>query len=235
MLAKIPLKISRRPFRVLIALGSPMDCQLLLNASKRSREQMSVVASVVSRADILHYLSQGNIDVALINVDLEDGRLAGLDILTEIHATYPETPIVMLFDTWHDDLILLAFRAGARGVFCRTEKKLGMLWKCLAAVQQGQVWANSGQLRLLLHTLGKAPAIQATASLGMNLLAKHETQVANLVAEALSNKEIGLRLSITEHTVGNYLFSVYNKLGISSRVELVLYVMKQREEPAAAS
>jgi DNA-binding NarL/FixJ family response regulator len=235
MLAKIPSKFSRTPFRVLIALGSPMDCQLLLSASKRSREQMSVVACVVSRADILYYFSQGNIDVALINADLEDERLAGLDILTEIHAPYPRTPIVMLFDTWHDDLILHAFRAGARGVFCRTEKKLGMLWKCLAAVHEGQVWANSGQLQLLLHTLGKAPAIRATASLGMNLLAKQETHVANLVAEALPNKEIALRLGITEHTVSNYLFSVYNKLGISNRVELVLLIMKQREEHGAAN
>jgi DNA-binding NarL/FixJ family response regulator len=235
MLAKIPLKFSRRPCRALIALGSPMDCQLLLSASKRSREQMSVVASVVSRAEILHYFSQGNIDVALINVDLEDGRLAGLDVLTEIHATYPGTPIVMLFDTWQDDLILHAFRAGARGIFCRTEKKIDMLWKCIAAVRQGQVWANSEQLQLLLHTLRQATTIRAASSPGMNLLAKQETNVANLVAEALPNKEIALRLGITEHTVSNYLFSVYNKLGISSRVELVLLIMKQREELSAAS
>lgn len=234
MLAKIPSKFSRTPFRALIALGSRMDCQLLLTASKRSRQQMSVVAWVVSKADILHSFSQGNIDVALINADLEDGHLAGLDVLTEIHASYPGTPIVMLFDTWHDDLVLHAFRAGARGVFCRTEKKLDMLWKCITAVREGQVWANSGQLQMLLHTLRKAPTIQATSSSGMNLLAKHETQVANLVAEALPNKEIALRLGISEHTVSNYLFSVYNKLGISSRVELVLLIMKQRDEPAAA-
>jgi two-component system nitrate/nitrite response regulator NarL len=61
----------------------------------------------------------------------------------------------------------------------------------------------------------------------MNLLAMRETQVANLGAEGLSTKEIAKRLGITEHTVSNYLFRIYNKLGISSRVELVLYLMKQ--------
>jgi DNA-binding NarL/FixJ family response regulator len=60
-----------------------------------------------------------------------------------------------------------------------------------------------------------------------DLLAMRDIQVANLGAEGLSTKEIAKRLGITEHTVSNYLFRIYNKLGISSRVELVLYLMKQ--------
>jgi DNA-binding NarL/FixJ family response regulator len=213
-----------------------MDCQLLLTASKRSRQQLNIVAWAVSRTDILHYFSQGNIDVALINADLEDGRMAGLDVLAEIHTSYPRTPIVMLLDTWHDDLILHSFRAGAKGVFCRTEKKLDMLWKCIAAVHRGQVWASSRQLHLLLSTLTKAKSIRVAPCSGTKLLAARETHVANLVTEGLPNKEVALRLGITEHTVSNYLFRIYNKLGISSRVELVLYVMKGREHsPLRAS
>src|SRR6266567_1679597 len=211
-----------------------MDCQLLLVASKRSRQPMSIVACAVSKSDVLHGFSRGNIDVGLINADLEDGRLAGLEVLPEIHASYPETPIVTLFDTWQDDLILHAFRAGAKGVFCRTERKLDMLWKCIAAVRQGQVWANSGQMHLLLNTLKRATPLRAVASPGMSLLSARETEVANLVAEGLPNKEIAPRLGITDHTVSNYLFNIYNKLGISSRVELVLYIMQQRKDQAAA-
>ena len=235
MLAETPSSVSRKPVRVLIALGSPMDCQLLLTASKRSRQLIHVVACAVSRADILHCFSRGNVDVALINADLEDGRMAGLELLPEIHACHQRTPIIMLFDTWHDDLILHAFRAGAKGVFCRSEKKLDMLWKCIAAVHEGQVWANSEQLQLLLSSLKKATPIKAASSTGLNLLATRETEVANLVALGLPNKGIALKLEITEHTVSNYLFNIYNKLGISSRVELVLYVLKQREERAAGA
>src|SRR5260370_6673161 len=117
MLAEAPLSNRGRPVRVAIALGSLMDCQLLLSASKRSRQQMSIVASTVSRIGILQCLSRGNIDVTLISADLEDGRLAGLEILPKIHASYPSTPIVMLFDAWNDELILHAFRSGAQGVF----------------------------------------------------------------------------------------------------------------------
>jgi DNA-binding NarL/FixJ family response regulator len=88
-------------------------------------------------------------------------------------------------------------------------------------------------LHLLLSSLKKAAPIKAATSTGLNLLATRETEVANLVALGLPNKEIALKLNITEHTVSNYLFNIYNKLGISSRVELVLYVLKQREEHAA--
>ena len=65
---------------------------------------------------------------------------------------------------------------------------------------------------------------------GMNLLGVRECQVAGLVAEGLPNRGIAQRLGISEHTVSNYLFRIYNKLGISSRVELVLYVLKRREQ-----
>jgi two-component system, NarL family, nitrate/nitrite response regulator NarL len=234
MLTEIPTNVGHRPVRVLIALGSPMDCQLLLAALKRFRRQLSVVACAVSRTDILHCFSRGNVDVALINADLQDGRLAGLELLPQIHASYQTTPVVMLFNTWHDDLIMHAFRAGAKGVFCRSEKKLDMLRKCIAAVHKGQVWANSEQLQLLLSTLRKATPIRGASSPGLSLLATRETEVANLVAIGFPNKEIALKLGITEHTVSNYLFNIYNKLGISSRVELVLYIMKQRETHATA-
>ena len=135
--------------------------------------------------------------------------------------------VVTLFDTWNDDLIVHAFRAGAMGVFCRSEKKLDMLWKCISAVHEGQVWANSVQMQLLLRALRKVTPIRPHASPAMNLLTMRETQVANLAVEGLATKEIAMRLGITEHTVSNYLFRIYNKLGISSRVELVLYMMKQ--------
>jgi len=225
-------KAGRNPIRVLLALGSPLDCQLLQAALKASRQQLEPVACAVSRIDIIHCLSRGNVDVALISADLESGRLAGLDVLSEIHVSYRSIPVVMLFDTLNDDLIVHAFRAGASGVFCRSEK-LSMLWKCISAVHDGQVWANSIQMQLLLLTLRKATPIRPRSASGMNLLAIRETQVANLVAEGFVTKNIAERLNITEHTVNNYLFRIYNKLGISSRVELVLYLMKQREEREA--
>lgn len=205
-----------------------MGCQLLESAFKRFPNQFEVVESALSRAEVLRAFSRGSIDVALVNADLADGRLMGLQSLRELHASHPKTPVVILFDTWRDDLIIHAFRAGARGVFCRTEP-LEMLRRCIQAVHKGQVWANSAQLQLLLKTFMTAAPIRAVDAHGTSLLAERETQVVNLLAEGLPNKEIAHKLGISEHTVSNYLFRIYNKLGISSRVELVLYVVKRRE------
>jgi two-component system nitrate/nitrite response regulator NarL len=208
MLADTPLKAGQNPIRLLIALGSAMDCQLLLAALKQSRQQLDPVACAVSRTEILQCLSRGNVDVALINADLEDGQLAGLDVLAKIHTSYQRTSVVTLFDTWNDDLVVHAFRAGAMGVFCRTEKKLDMLWKCISAVHEGQVWANSVQMQLLLRTLRGATPIRIVSSPGMISLAMRETEVANLVAEGLSTKEIALKLGVTEHYSRQILCSV---------------------------
>jgi two-component system nitrate/nitrite response regulator NarL len=227
--------VCRRQIRVLVALDNPMDCQLVETAAKRSRQRFDILASAVSRNGILDCFSREDVDVALINADLVDGPLAGLDALPEIRATYLRTPVVVLFDTWHDELILQAFRAGAQGVFCRLETELGLLWKCIEAVHQGQIWANSGQLQLLLKALRNDAVIRRASSPGMKSLAVREFQVANLVAEGMPNREVALKLGLTEHTVSNYLFRIYNKLGISNRIELTLYVMKDRERSDAAS
>jgi DNA-binding NarL/FixJ family response regulator len=205
-----------------------MECQLLMTAVKGAARPIEIVACAVTKEEILRCVSRGNIDVALINSDLEDGRLAGLQALSEICATYQRTPVIMLFDTWQDDLIVQAFTKGAKGVFCRSEKQLDMLWKCISAVSAGQVWANSEQLLLLLNALRSVPPIRMFSTPGLNLLAERESQVAELVAEGLPNKGVAEKLGISEHTVSNYLFRIYNKLGISNRVELVLYV-KERQ------
>lgn len=231
MLANIQLEEGRAPIRLLVALGSPMDCQLLQTALTLdgSGHRLKGVACAVSKADILLSLSRGKIDVALISADLEDGPLAGLEVISEICRSYHNTQVVTLFNNWNDKLVLTAFRAGAMGVFCRSERKLDMLWRCIRAVHAGQVWANSPQLRLLLRTLRQEAPVRVVTSTGASLLTKRENEVAHLIVEGLPTKEIAGKLQITEHTVSNYLFRIYNKLGISSRVELVLCLMKQQE------
>jgi DNA-binding NarL/FixJ family response regulator len=221
--------VDRRPIRILIALTSPMDCQLLTAALKHSRQPLVVVAIAVSREGVLSCFSRGNIDVALISADLENGPLAGLSILPELHRSYAKTPLVTLLDSQQDELVVRAFQGGATGVFCRSVGKLDMLWKCIKSVHDGQVWADNMQLQLLLRALRGASIKRTVSSPGLKVLATREAQVASLVADGLQNREVAKELGITAHTVGNYLFRIYNKLGISNRVELVLYVMNDRQ------
>src|SRR5689334_24813956 len=69
---------------------------------------------------------------------------------------------------------------------------------------------------------------------GTRLLTRREEELVQVVAEGLTNRDISRQLSLREHTVRNYLFRVFNKLGTSNRLELALYVLKQRGENRSA-
>jgi DNA-binding NarL/FixJ family response regulator len=100
---------------------------------------------------------------------------------------------------------------------------------------QGEIWASNKELCYLLEALSEPVPAQITNAKGLNILTKREDDVVRLVAEGLTNREISARLNLSENTVRNYLFRIFDKLGISSRVELVLrtfepaQVVSQRE------
>ncbi len=225
-----PLRDSAEHIIVLIADDSRMACQLLKNALKHSRYRFYVSACAVTRSEITDSLSKHHADVALVSEHLQDGAFAGFEILDRLRTSYPKTRIILLLRHASQDLVVNAFRGGAKGVFCRTDP-VEALCKCIRAVYKGQIWATSSQLHSLLEALVQTAPLRVMSSQGRTLLAKREDQVANLVAEGLTNREIAHKLGLSEHTVSNYLFRIYNKLGISSRVELVLYVLRQRQQP----
>ena len=139
------------------------------------------------------------------------------------------TRSVLLLGEREHDLVIDAFRCGARGVVFRDEP-LEILGKCIHAVHQGQVWANSENLCHILETLSRAmPSARVRGANGAELLSKRETDVARLVTEGLTNREISAQLGLSPHTIKNYVFRVFEKLGVSTRVELVLYCYQERQ------
>jgi two-component system nitrate/nitrite response regulator NarL len=216
----------RRVIDLLIADGSSMDCQLLKSALSRSRSPFRVVGCAVSQADIIRSMNSDPPDIALISESLQDGPLSGFGVLSELHHSFPKASVIVLLKSAGEDLIVDAFRAGARGVFCRAEP-LHDLCKCINAVNQGQIWANSKQLRSVLDAFATAAPLHLVNSQGRVLLTKREIDVVKLVVNGHTNRDVAQKLGLTEHTVSNYLFRIYEKLGISSRVELVLYSLKR--------
>ena len=87
------------------------------------------------------------------------------------------------------------------------------------------MWANSEQLQYLIETVTQVPSLRMVNARGSRLLTAREEQVVALVADGLSNREVARELGLSEHTVKKYLFHIFDKLGISSRVELVLYAV----------
>jgi DNA-binding NarL/FixJ family response regulator len=99
------------------------------------------------------------------------------------------------------------------------------LCRCIQRVADGQIWANTEQLNYLLEVLAENPTTRVVNSRGLQILTPREEQVVALVAESFSNRDIARQLNLSEHTVKKYIFKIFEKLGISSRVELALYAV----------
>ena len=213
---------------LLIADDSKMGCELLADPFKRSRSPFNIVAYAVSPQEILLSLKSHTCDVALISDNLTDGPLTGFQALRELRQSFPKTRSVMLLKPNHQDLAIDAFRVGAKGVCFRTDT-LESLTNCIMAVHQGQIWANSSQLNSVFDAFADAVPLRLAEPKRRNPLSKREQEVMKLVVEGLTNRQVGQHLGLAEQTVANNLFRMYEKLRISSRVELVLYARKLRQ------
>jgi DNA-binding NarL/FixJ family response regulator len=140
----------------------------------------------------------------------------------------------MLLDRPDPELVVDAFRAGSRGVFARSESDINLLCKCIRRVVEGQVWADSAQLHYVLEAFSSGPSDrEQPRERALSLLTAREETVVRLVAEGMGNREIAQQLNLSEHTVKNYLFRIFEKLGFSNRVELVLYAIAKLNQPEA--
>lgn len=207
--------------RVLAADSTRMNSQLLASALERDK-RFHVLDPVSDGRGIIAAVAKEKPAVVVISAELDEDPRKGFEIARELYTMRADTRIVMLLDVSERTQVVEAFRAGARGVFCRSES-LKSLAKCIHCVTAGQVWANSKELRYLLEALGEALPMRVIDARGAALLSRREQEVVRCVAEGLSNREIAQRLGLTEHTVKNYLFRIFDKLGVSKRVEVVLY------------
>jgi DNA-binding CsgD family transcriptional regulator len=82
-----------------------------------------------------------------------------------------------------------------------------------------------------VEALSSAPTVRAVDANGLNLLSKREADVVQCLAEGLTNREIAERLGLSQHTIKNYLFRVFDKLGVSSRIELLFMTLSQAGAP----
>jgi DNA-binding NarL/FixJ family response regulator len=117
---------------------------------------------------------------------------------------------------------------GARGIFCGADS-FAALPKCIRQVHNGQIWVNSVELEFLLDLVISLRPLKMQPTGGMARLTHRERDVVRLVADGMRNQEIALQLNLSEHTVRSYLIRIFDKLGISSRVELVLYAFSGTE------
>jgi DNA-binding NarL/FixJ family response regulator len=214
-----------------MADSSQMRLQLLTSALRRRPEFK--IESCPLDMDIILKTLEAPTDVLVLAVNTQNGNWKDMGLLRRLHITHPAVAKVLLLESFDRDVVVNGFRSGARGLFCFTESSFRSLCRCLQVVHSGQVWANAEQIDYLIELVSQVPSLRVVNARGANLLTPREEQVVALVAEGLSNREVAQELALSEHTIKKYLFRIFDKLGISTRVELVLYAVSHGDHRSA--
>jgi DNA-binding NarL/FixJ family response regulator len=221
----------RRPkdrISVLVVTADNMTSELLRNSFAGGRKGFAVETITGSSQKIIGGLAAYNPDVALISEELQDGPQAGVKVLQKLQNSH-RIPSIMLLQNSKPECVVNAFRGGARGIFYRTHS-LKALSKCIRMVHKGQIWASNEDVEHLINALARANPIHLNNRDGMPLLTRREEEVVHLVADGLKNREIAEKLQVKEHSIRNYIYRIFDKLGVSSRVELTLYAFSNRNQ-----
>jgi two-component system, NarL family, nitrate/nitrite response regulator NarL len=159
-------------------------------------------------------------------VDLAMPRLSGLEVLRDVAAQRSPVRVIVLTASIKREEIIEALHAGARGVVLK-DAPINVLSSSIRAVMKGQYWVARELFANLADALFmlEMPKRQTGSTFG---LTPRQLEVVANVVEGLSNKEIASRLSISKETVKHHLSEIFDKVGVSNRVELALFATHHR-------
>ena len=214
--------------RILIADDHPIfrdGLRRLLEAET----DLSVVGQAVDAAEAIQLAATLHPDILLLDVAMP--KVSGLEAL-ETLVDMPSAPAVILLTAAIDRAdIVKALQIGARGVVLK-ESATAMLLKAIRVVIEGGYWVGResvSDLMLALRSLGPVP--ERPEALPAFSLTPREIQIVGLILAAAGNKKIADTLNISEKTVKHHLTNIFEKLGVSNRLELALFAAQHRLTP----
>lgn len=211
------------PIRIMI-----IDDHAVIRAGLRmlieQDQTMSVVAMAGTRAEALLLAEKEQPDIILFDLMLGDED--GLEFLPALCDISPNSRVLVLTGVQTTESHRIAIRRGAMGIVLK-QQAADLLLKAIRKVHAGEVWIDRSMMGSVLDDV-RSERQQGTNTEATKIasLTPREREVVALVSEGLKNKLIGERLYISETTVTHHLSSVFSKLEVSDRLELIIYAFR---------
>ena len=213
---------SKQAIRVAIADDHPIfrdGLRKLLDAE----EDIVVAGEASNGTEAVQMIPKVKPDVLLLDLRMPDKD--GLTVLEEVNFDSLTTKVIVLTASEEERDIVRAMRLGARGVILK-QTATDMLIKSIRKVYQGEIWLDKRMMAEVMRAFTKSS--EQGVKRDKPLLSDREKEIVQLVAQGFRNREIGEKLFISEQTVKNHLHNIFDKLGVSDRLELALYAIHHR-------
>ncbi len=215
---------TQSPIRVLL-----VDDHRLVRAGLRmlieSQPDLVIVGEAENREECFELVKREQADIILLDLDLR-GEVS-LDFLPQLIPLTKGAKVMLLTGSRDPELHRRGIRLGARGLVLKDHASESLV-KAIRKVHVGEMWLDRAMMVEVLSEMTRAieakeknPEAAKIAS-----LSPREREVIALIGEGLKNKQIANRLFISETTVRHHLGSIFSKLGVSDRLELVIYAYR---------
>lgn len=209
--------------RVLLIHESPL-LGAALRALLETQAQLEVIGLTPAASAALGLARATHPHIVLL--DLAGAASGWLDLIPALLDVSPSSRVLVLLP--HDDLELQrqAVRRGALGVVCMSEVP-ERLFRAITKVHAGEVWLSRAALAdVLTHLHAPRPVVTDPEAQKLAALTPREREVIALLGTGLKNKPLAESLAITETTVRHHLTAIFTKLGVTDRVELIIYAYR---------
>ena len=188
-----------------------------------STDDIAIIGEASNGADCIKMLAKLKPDILLLDLRMPDKD--GLAVLEEVNFDSLPTRVIVLTAAEDDRDVIRAMRLGARGVVLK-QSATDLLVKSIYRVHAGEIWLDNRITAEVMKAFAKSS--DGGPRREKPLLSNREKQIVQLVAQGYRNKEMGEKLFISEQTVKNHLHNIFDKLGVSDRLELALYAIHHR-------
>jgi DNA-binding NarL/FixJ family response regulator len=210
-----------RPARIVICGNQPiMRSALRLVIAARNGYEVLLETAICPNA--LGRLQNVGIDVLLVDFDLNGSEDLPVGLQTFLSAV-PGVPVLILTPDPDAEACSAAFRLGVRGIVLKS-KKVEDLFGAIDRIRRGDTWLEGPALQKLLGQ--SATARNAVVEDGLTALTRREREVVEVVARGRTNRQVGEELFISDPTVRHHLCTIFDKLGVASRGELIVYAYR---------